>query len=248
LSVVEQNLVCDPFQQTRTTIDRSHGGLGIGLTLAKGLIEMHGGQLSVTSGGPDQGSTFTIRIPLRLQPTATAPSVKIDGVFDPQVRSDAQPAGADGFSSTGAQRPIPQRVLVIDDRLDAILPIRVLLKREGHEVYEAYDGPSGFQMAIELTPDLILCDIGLPGKWNGYDVVRELRQHPKTENTFIVALSGYSQPADRQRAQEAGFNLHLAKPIDRTRLRELISHHRLETVPSGDISAAHTAGDQTDHK
>jgi signal transduction histidine kinase/ActR/RegA family two-component response regulator len=248
LSVVEQNMVCDPFRQTHTTIDRSQGGLGIGLTLAKGLIEMHGGELTVTSPGQGLGSTFTIRLPLRMQP-ANVPDSERNA--SPDARRLAQVANNHHSS---AEPPVKQhRVLVIDDRLDAILPIRVILKRDGHEVFEAHDGPSGFQKAIELMPDLILCDIGLPGKWNGYDVVRELRQHPRTRDTYIVALSGYSQPADRQRAQEAGFNLHLAKPIDGARLRDLIRNRRrfdgLDAVTKlDDVSASHTTADQADHK
>ncbi len=224
LSVTEQNMVCDPFRQTRTTIDRSQGGLGIGLTLVKGLIEMHAGQLSVTSEGRDRGSTFTIRLPLSPAPSLKASSTDSDRRRIELSDVNAEPRIIDAATS--------QRVLVIDDRLDAILPIRVILKREGHEVFEAYDGPSGFQMATELAPDLILCDIGLPGEWNGYDVVRQLRQHPVTRDTYVVALSGYSQPADRQRAQEAGFNLHLAKPIDGARLRELIRRHCQLDSPS----------------
>lgn len=247
LSVIEQNIVCDPFQQTSTSIARSQGGLGIGLTLVKGLVEMHGGQLSVTSLGQDRGSTFSIRLPL--QSTASpreeapsgeetpaaalaAPTVLTAAPRDPRSESPAAAltnapppqAAAAGPPPPRASLPAaqPQRILVIDDRLDAILPIRVILRKEGHQVFEAYDGPNGVEKALELQPNLIFCDIGLPGKWNGYDVVRELRQHPSTRNTYIVALSGYSQPADRQRAQEAGFDLHLAKPIDGTRLRELI--------------------------
>ncbi len=290
LSLQEQNIVCDPFQQTRTTLARSQGGLGIGLTLVKGLIEMHGGQLSVTSPGTGCGSTFSIRLPLCIQaavaspnvatppavaakasnPSAAAsrPALEARPAVDPQpvkdtagtqavavapVAAASSPAGTES-SSAGEARPnehtpesaaaepaevelaetssprAVQRVLVIDDRLDAILPIRVILRKAGHEVFEAHDGPSGVQLALDIAPDLILCDIGLPGKWNGYDVVNELRQHPTTRDTYIVALSGYSQPADRQRAQEAGFDLHLAKPIDGARLRELIqSQYRLQT-------------------
>jgi|GEM_PF-1098865 len=237
LSVQEQNIVCDPFQQTRTTLARSQGGLGIGLTLVKGLVEMHGGQLTVTSPGEGCGSTFSIRLPLCIQ-SATAPSVAENQPVAEHQSTTETHAAVDGETLVAELAAVDesttlrtsQRVLVIDDRLDAILPIRVILRKEGHEVFEAYDGPTGVQLAIDTAPDLILCDIGLPGKWNGYDVVNELRQHPTTRDTYIVALSGYSQPADRQRAQEAGFDLHLAKPIDGARLRELIQNqYRLQT-------------------
>lgn len=232
LSAQEQNIVCDPFQQTRPTLARSQGGLGIGLTLVKGLIEMHGGQLTVTSPGEGCGSTFSIRLPLSIQPTVTAaPAPEPPPPTEVQAVSEVEPPDMELVEAEASAAPrTPQRVLVIDDRLDAILPIRVILRKEGHEVFEAHDGPTGVQLAIETAPDLILCDIGLPGKWNGYDVVNELRQHPTTRDTYIVALSGYSQPADRQRAQEAGFDLHLAKPIDGARLRELIQNqYRLQT-------------------
>lgn len=241
LSVQEQNIVCDPFQQTRTTLARSQGGLGIGLTLVKGLVEMHGGQLTVTSPGEGCGSTFSIRLPLHIQAITPAPLPETPPTTE-VLPTETHPAETQDFveadsaidelaeSDVGIPDRTTQRVLVIDDRLDAILPIRVILRKEGHEVFEAHDGPTGVQLALETAPDLILCDIGLPGKWNGYDVVNELRQHPTTRDTYIVALSGYSQPADRQRAQEAGFDLHLAKPIDGARLRELIQNQsRLQT-------------------
>lgn len=243
LSVQEQNIVCDPFQQTRTTLARSQGGLGIGLTLVKGLVEMHGGQLTVTSPGEGCGSTFSIRLPLHIQAITPAPLPETPPTTE-VLPTETHPAETQDFveadsaidelaeSDVGIPDRTTQRVLVIDDRLDAILPIRVILRKEGHEVFEAHDGPTGVQLALETAPDLILCDIGLPGKWNGYDVVNELRQHPTTRDTYIVALSGYSQPADRQRAQEAGFDLHLAKPIDGARLRELMQNQSRLQTPS----------------
>ncbi len=208
LSAEEQRLVFNLFHQTRATIDRSQGGLGIGLTLARSLIEMHGGALTLSSPGHGLGCTFTICLPLNpLVPVATE-------VIVPSSQRD---------TITDSRKTRKSRVLVIDDRADAILPIRVLLTREGHEVFEAHDGATGIEIAIELIPDVIFCDIGLPGKYNGYDVVRALRQNSTLRDTYIIALSGYSQPADRQRAAEAGFDLHLAKPIDGSRLRELLN-------------------------
>jgi len=219
----EQRVVCDLFEQTHATIDRSEGGLGIGLTLAKGLIEMHGGQLTVTSPGRNLGSSFTIRLPLRHASELTSDQLDSVAAVKKSVFALPPPEARNNRHKEHASKaPTPKRVLVIDDRIDAILPIRVILKREGHEVFEAHDGVSGVALAAQVTPDVVLCDIGLPGKWNGYDVVKELRLQPATCDALIVALSGYSQPSDRQRAKEAGFDLHLAKPIDGKRLRELV--------------------------
>jgi CheY-like chemotaxis protein len=195
------------------------------LTLVKGLVEMHGGQLIVASPGRDQGSVFTIRLPLAKPETPTQPSSNrtesaVTGENASWLGVAAQQAGSD-------QTPVSRKVLVIDDRVDAILPIRVILRRDGHEVFEAHDGVAGVAMARRVMPDVVLCDIGLPGKLNGYDVVKELRSLASTRDALIVALSGYSQPSDRQRAREAGFDLHLAKPIDATRLRDLIRHDRV---------------------
>jgi signal transduction histidine kinase/CHASE3 domain sensor protein/ActR/RegA family two-component response regulator len=236
----EQKVVCDLFTQTQTTIDRGEGGLGIGLTLVKGLVEMHGGQLLVASPGRGHGSVFTIRLPLARPVTRPkqsahyAPSVAprvnttwIDAGQEPQPLNPVShiglaPASADQTTAKADPVCVSQKILVIDDRVDAILPIRVILKRDGHEVFEAHDGVAGVELARRVKPDVVLCDIGLPGKLNGYDVVKELRYHESTRNALIVALSGYSQPSDRQRAREAGFDGHLAKPIDATRLRALV--------------------------
>src|SRR5690606_20994663 len=154
LSVQEQNIVCDPFQQTRTTLARSQGGLGIGLTLVKGLVEMHGGQLTVTSPGEGCGSTFSIRLPLHIQAITPAPLPETPPTTE-VLPTETHPAETQDFveadsaidelaeSDVGIPDRTTQRVLVIDDRLDAILPIRVILRKEGHEVFEAHDGPTG---------------------------------------------------------------------------------------------------------
>lgn len=248
----EQRVVCDLFEQTQTKIDRGEGGLGIGLTLVKGLVEMHGGQLLVASPGRDQGSVFTIRLPLARaeivpKPAATSPERTALGehaswlaAADRQAGSNQQ-AGSDKQAGSNLT-PGSRKVLVIDDRVDAILPIRVILRRDGHEVFEAHDGVTGVELARRVKPDVVLCDIGLPGKLNGYDVVKELRSIASTRDALIVALSGYSQPTDRQLAREAGFDLHLAKPIDATRLRDLVHHDLAHRHRHGDASATSVLG------
>jgi len=236
----EAKVVCDLFTQTQTTIDRGEGGLGIGLTLVKGLVEMHGGQLLVASPGRGQGSAFTIRLPLARPETLLKQTV--NGLEGTVPGENASWLGGDGQQTGSDLTPVSRRVLVIDDRADAILPIRVILRRDGHEVFEAHDGVAGVEMARHEKPDIVLCDIGLPGKLNGYDVVKELRATPSTRDALIVALSGYSQPSDRQRAREAGFDLHLAKPIDATRLRDLVRRDFVHRRPHGDVAATSVFG------
>ncbi len=279
LTPAEQSVVCELFHQVHTTIERAMGGLGIGLTLAKGLIEMHGGELLVASDGPGQGSTFTIRLPIH-QPSDTLNQAQPGPLHPPSTQSpshalntrNAQNAlhpplqstnfeapSASGFPDDGKlegewpQMKEPKRVLVIDDRPDAILPIRVLLGQDGHEVFEAHDGSTGVTRAVELAAEVVFCDIGLPGELSGYDVVRELRQQPTTRDAFIVALSGYSQPSDRQRSRDAGFDLHLAKPVDAARLRDVMRRNstfgRLESECSiASESARDQANDEQNDK
>ncbi len=208
LSPQDLEAVFDIFHQSSTTIDRSQGGLGLGLTLAKGLVEMHNGSVKVFSAGPNRGSTFTIRLPLMNQ---------IDGITPHRLEE----RNADVDEEDQPQTPIT--VLAIDDRRDALLPIAALLKRAGHRVLTAPDGLTGLQIATKELPDMILCDIGLPGEMNGYDVVRAIRQDKATRYIYAVALSGYSQKSDIDNAAQAGFDYHVAKPVAFKTLRMLIS-------------------------
>jgi CheY-like chemotaxis protein len=125
---------------------------------------------------------------------------------------------------------LARKVLIIDDRYDAILPIRVLLKRDGHEIFEAHSGEEGVELATKAQPDVVLCDIGLPGKWDGYDVVRELRARIETQAAYMIAVSGYCQPSDVARSQHAGFDDHFPKPVDLVKLRQLVAQHPLRTL------------------
>jgi len=204
----ELRSIFDLFYQSNDTIDRSQGGLGIGLTLAKGLIEMHGGLLTATSPGHEKGASFTIQLPVKL-------------VLE-KNDNGSSPSSVPIDASTSTIKPI--RILAIDDRADALLPIRVLMTRDGHQVSESHDGIEGIKMAKAFFPDLILCDIGLPGLMNGYDVAQAIRSDSDLKNTYLVALSGYSQPSDRKRAQAAGFDFHVAKPIKLSMLRNLVTN------------------------
>lgn len=176
-----------PFMQAETTLDRSKGGLGLGLSLVKGLVELHGGSVEARSAGLGRGTEFTLRLPL--EPTAPA-----------------------GEQPATAPPSVPrQRVLIIEDNTDAADSLREVLEFEEYEVAVAYDGPTGIVKAREFQPTVILCDIGLPGM-NGYQVARALRAEPTLEGVHLIALTGYALPEDIQRAQDAGFHGHMAKP------------------------------------
>jgi len=182
----------EPFMQADPSLDRSRGGLGLGLALVKGLVELHGGSVEARSEGQDRGSTFTVRLPLELSPRDT--------------RAGHLPA------------PRPAlRVLVIEDNADAAESLRDLLSLDGHEVAVATTGPDGLERARQFRPDVVLCDIGLPGM-DGYAVARAFRADASLRSARLVALTGYALPDDVVRAAQAGFDLHLAKPSSLERL------------------------------
>jgi PAS domain S-box-containing protein len=191
-----------PFSQADSTLDRSKGGLGLGLALVKGLVELHGGDVTAHSAGLGKGAEFVVRLPLAIA-EAAAP----------------QP----GQAATRRRR----RVLVIEDNVDAADSLCEVLEFGEHEIAVTYNGPEGIEKAREFRPDLVLCDIGLPGM-DGYDVARTFRSDEALKETYLVALSGYALPEDLQRAQEAGFDRHLAKPPSLERLEALLAD-----VPQG---------------
>jgi PAS domain S-box-containing protein len=193
--------VFDMFAQIEGRTDRSQGGLGIGLTLARRLVEMQGGKIEARSGGPGMGSEFLISIPEMVEP---AP----ESIRDYAKDSSAQVA-------TGSRR-----VLVVDDNEDSAESMAVLLRLQGHEVRLAYDGLAALEEAQSFRPELIFLDLDLP-KMDGYEVARRL--HPAMKGVTLVAMTGYGQEEDRQRTLEAGFDLHLVKPLDFDRLEELLS-------------------------
>jgi len=188
--------VFDLFVQADRSLERSAGGLGIGLTLVRQLVQLHGGTVEASSAGPGRGSTFTVRLPILADP--------------PQVYGDAHPAVA----------APARRVLVIEDNEDAREMLRNLLLVLGHEVYEACDGAAGIQEAQRLRPDAALIDIGLPGI-DGYEVARRLRT--EVPGARLVAVTGYGQPEDRERALAAGFDEHVVKPVDPEQLQRLLA-------------------------
>jgi PAS domain S-box-containing protein len=190
--------IFEPFNQADTSLERSRGGLGLGLALAKGLVELHGGTVSADSKGLGHGSRFTVTLPCEAAPDVPSTS-----------------------ASTSVKKA--RRVLIIDDRRDAILPLNKMLLIEGHQVATAMDGPAGLAMARAFLPEVILCDIGLAGDMNGYDVARALRKMPEFAQVYAVAVTGYGQEDDRRQAKEAGFDFHLTKPLDQAQVLDLMT-------------------------
>jgi signal transduction histidine kinase/DNA-binding response OmpR family regulator len=195
--------VFDLFEQGHRTLDRSQGGLGIGLTLVQLLIKLHGGRVQALSGGPGQGAEFRVYLPVQ-QPAADARRAAEASLAAPAVR---------------------RRILVVDDIADVADTTAAMLGLSGHTVRTAHDGFEALAQAEEFVPEVILLDIGLP-RMDGYEVARRLRQLPAMRDVMLVALTGYGQPADRQRGREAGFDEHLLKPVDPSVLDALISRGR----------------------
>jgi len=194
--------VFDLFAQAERSLDRSQGGLGIGLTLVRSLVEMHGGRVQAHSPGIGKGSEFVIHLPAL--PEA------------PPAPARTQTLGA------RADKSCARRVLVVDDVADSAETLAELLGLWGHEARIAQDGPAALETARAYRPEVVLLDIGLPGM-NGYEVARRLRQESDGTTMLLVAMSGYAQESDRQMSREAGFDEHLAKPIDLGALRALLA-------------------------
>jgi PAS domain S-box-containing protein len=191
--------VFETFTQADRTLDRSRGGLGLGLALVKRLVEMHGGEVWAESEGLGRGAAFTFWLPLERQPTPSEEA--------------AAPAGtADGA----------RRILVVEDNRDAAETLRELLELFGHTVEVAYSGSAGVEAARTFQPEVVLCDLGLPGM-DGYAVAAELRREPATASARLIAVSGYGQDEDRYRSREAGFDVHLTKPVDLVELERLVT-------------------------
>jgi PAS domain S-box-containing protein len=193
--------VFEMFTQVRGSLDRAQGGLGIGLSLVRRLVELHGGRVSAFSGGTGQGSTFTVRLPLR-----------------PGTPHARAAAGADATRASAAG---PLRVLVVDDNLDAAGSLAALLALLGHTVRVAHDGPEGLRVAEEFLPDLAFLDIGLPGM-SGYDLARAIRRQRPLQQVVLIALTGWGAHGDQQQSHEAGFDQHLTKPVSLEALEQAL--------------------------
>lgn len=205
-----------PFAQDDRTLARSQGGLGLGLALVKGLVELHGGTVAAYSDGPGAGATFTVKLPMDM---------------------DVQSRPAEAALSPSSRRTVAhrRRVLVVEDNADAAESLRQILVLQGHSVEVAHDGPEGLRAAERCHPEAVLCDIGLP-TMNGYEVARAVRGSPELKGAFLVALTGYALPEDQARAADAGFDEHLAKPPDIHAIE-----HLLEQLGNGAARNVHSA-------
>lgn len=193
--------VFDPFVQVDRSLERSQGGLGIGLTLVKRLVQLHGGSVEVSSNGPNQGSVFTVHL--------------------------SAPAAAEGRQmqqSIGKTTPGPFmcRILIVDDNKDSAQTLAMMLRLRGAEVSTAYDGLEAVQRAEQFQPNVILLDIGMP-KLNGYDAARLIRAQPWSNGTVLIAMTGWGQEEDKRRAEEAGFDHHLTKPFEPAALEKALA-------------------------
>ena len=191
------------FNQADRSLDRSRGGLGLGLALVKHLVELHDGHIDASSAGVGRGSEITVVIPLEV--TAAAP----------------RQAGAAGVEEPRG----PLRILVVEDNIDAAETLCVLLELKGHMTDKAHNGRAGLEACRSFKPHIVFCDIGLPGL-DGYEVARALRREPESADVYLVALTGYGQQEDQRRTREAGFDLHLIKPVDDSALEMALAMNR----------------------
>ncbi len=193
--------VFDMFTQVERTADRAQGGLGIGLTLVKSLVEMHGGTVMATSSGLGRGSEFSVRLPLSV-------SRRSAGMAEPEPRT--------------AKVLAPSRVLVVDDNRDAAQSLGMLLQVLGADVKTAFSGAEALETIHQFHPTVVLLDIGMPGM-DGHEVARRIRQQPEFQDVMLIALTGWGQDDDRRRSESAGFNHHLTKPADVGTLKTLLN-------------------------
>ena len=205
--------IFEPFTQGEQSLDRPHGGLGIGLTLVRRLVELHAGRVDAFSEGPGQGAEFVVRLP------AGVPARRSAAPPPAEVPANAVAANDAAGGDVAAQAPHPRRVLVIEDNADSRESLRVVLELKGHRVEVAPDGPQGVARGLQEPFDVALVDIGLPGM-TGYEVAERLRA--QAPGIKLVALTGYGSPNDRDRSQRAGFDAHLLKPVDFDALERLL--------------------------
>ncbi|MFL5456910.1 MAG: PAS domain S-box protein [Myxococcales bacterium] len=187
----------EPFAQADTTLDRSRGGLGLGLTLVKALVDLHGGSIEARSDGDGRGADFIVRLPLGHAPQAS------------------------GVAAARSARGFPLRILLVEDNVDAAETLAEALQLFGHDIHVSHDGEDGLVKAQRSRPEVVLCDIGLPGI-NGYEVARAIRADENLRRAVLVAVTGYASPADQKQAADAGFDHHFPKPVELDKLIALL--------------------------
>jgi CheY-like chemotaxis protein len=191
--------IFDMFMQVDRSSERSQDGLGIGLTLVKRLVEMHGGSIEARSAGEDQGSEFVVQLPIIDKPAMVSSTI-----------CDVAP-----------ESPSQRRILIVDDNLDSADSLAMLLEITGNQTYLAHDGVEAIESIEKYRPEVVLLDIGLP-KLDGHEVCRRVREQPWGKDIRIIALTGWGQDDDRRKSEEAGFNGHLVKPVDYDKLLALL--------------------------
>lgn len=197
--------VFEVFSQADHSLDRARGGLGVGLAVVRGLVEMHGGEVSAASEGLGKGSEFTLLLPIE-------EGAPVAGVAAAAPQARDEPTGAEDAH---------RRILVVEDNPDAAATMRDFLELSGHEVELASSGTDGVKAARDFHPEIVLCDLGLPGM-DGFQVAAALRRDPDTASARLIAVTGYGREEDRRRSREAGFDLHLTKPVDPAQLRRVL--------------------------
>ena len=200
-------IVFDVFSQLDQSLSRGHGGLGIGLSLVRQLVEMHGGSVAAESPGIGQGSTFTVRIP-----TASAQQ---SAHAEPALVRAAEPPAQ-------AARPERQRILVVDDNLDGADMLATMLGLSGYETRTANDGPHALEAAREFAPKVVFLDLGMPGM-DGFEVARRIRADERISKPVLIALTGWGSADDKRKTKEAGFDFHLTKPVDSSAVHSLLA-------------------------
>jgi len=197
-----QGKIFDLFVQSEQRLDRSRGGLGVGLSLAKNIVDLHGGTIEVHSDGADQGSDFKVTIPL-----------------DPRARP------GDGTDGQAGRRSDRCRIVLVDDQADSREMLRMLLEARDHQVIDVEDGPSAIDVITREKPDVAFIDIGLPAM-NGYEVAQRIRDRPALDDVMLVALTGYGAPSDVSAARAAGFDEHLIKPAELAKLERILANRK----------------------
>jgi CheY-like chemotaxis protein len=195
--------VFEPFFQIDRSLDRSQGGLGIGLTLVKQIVEIHGGTVTAASDGLGKGCEFTVRLPVArgvVAPAAGRPEDEVEvGMTTPR-----------------------SKILVVDDLRDSADSLAMMLRAKGHDVRVAYDGYEAVEIALHYRPDVVLLDIGMP-RLNGYEAARTIRQQAGGDSPMLIAVTGWGHDENRLRTKEAGFDHHLVKPVEPAVLTKLLA-------------------------
>jgi signal transduction histidine kinase len=206
------------FAQGERTLDRSQGGLGIGLTLVRRLVELHGGKVQAFSEGLGKGSEFVVRLPA------------LQGSGEWRVVSDEKEK-VSSLATRHSPLATTCRILIVDDNRDSAESLATLLQMLGHDVRAAYDGEAGLRLAKQFSPDIVLLDIGLP-RLSGLEAAQRIRHDLGLRDTLLIAMTGYGQEEDKRRSREAGFNAHLVKPVDFGELQKLLERFACEHQPA----------------